>query len=236
MAGNNRNRLSPSPGGETSDCQGVCGAALPPKAPGEALLHPLDPALQACGSIPPAPLLPSRSLIPSPVLGHLLHPVQDGLTFRPFTVIQQRSFSKQGHHHIWGSGCGRPFEGSTSAPSPPGFSPCFGWLVWIQFWRENHYGVKSESALQKSVETLREEGSPGSPTGQCFPLVLLRLAVTTLLSQPEARVEDPPGVCRAGSSRGLSPGPVDSHLLPTSSHSHLSASCCSNLFLEGSLG
>lgn len=127
-------------------------------------------------------------------------------------------------------------RGHHQHPVPQDFLLALAGLYRFTFGGKTTMVLKSESALQKSVETLREEGSPGSPTGQCFPLVLPRLAGSTLLSQLEARTEDPPGVCRASSSRGLSPGPVDSRLLPASSHSHLRASCCSNPLLRGITG
>lgn len=105
-----------------------------------------------------------------------------------------------------GQDMGDLLRGHHQRPVPQDFLLALAGLYGFTFGGKTTMVLKSESALQKSVEALREEGWPGSPTGQCLPLVLPRLAVTTLLSQPEARVEDPPGVCRASSSRGPSPG------------------------------
>lgn len=151
------------------------------------------------------------------------------------------------------------FEGHHQHPTPMIFSLLWLACAWIHF-EGNHCRVKSGSALQQSVETLREEGSPGSPTAVLWSSP--RLA-SPLLSQPEAVSEGSPGVCRR-SSEAPSPGwaPPKASLpglctavLSLCPHSHLSrtlvlsqsslaagvhshllgARWCSNLFLGGSL-
>ena len=122
--------------------------------------------------------------------------------------------------------------------------------------------LKSGSALQQSVEALREEGSPGSPTGghsgppeagrhHCSAsLRLYQRALQASAGRAPPKASLPGGflpgpLSRVSSSQGLSPGPVHSRALSVSSQSSLGAhGCsqsslgarwCSNLFLEGSL-